>query len=119
MTLLSVLNNIYAPGSSTRTTLATLNITWSMAVPWKKGAAPMVVPGIRVVICISPWLLREAIYRGRISIHTCYYNGQVYSGEARRRRCIRTDDQRVLLSMERICGAFECRSIDLDGLPYG
>lgn len=43
-----------APGSRTRTTLATLNMTWSIAVPWKKGAAPMVVPGIRVVICISP-----------------------------------------------------------------
>lgn len=49
-----VLKSVYAPGSRTRTTLATLNMTLSIAVPWKKGAAPMVVPGIRVVICISP-----------------------------------------------------------------
>lgn len=68
--LLAVQVNIYAPGSNTRTTLATLNITWSIAVPWKKGAAPMVVPGIRVVICISPWLLREAICRGCLNTRT-------------------------------------------------
>lgn len=37
-------------------------MTWSMAVLWKNGAAPIVVPGIRVVIEISLLLdVREAI----------------------------------------------------------
>ncbi len=53
--------NLYAPGSSTRITLVTLNMTCRIAVPWKNGAAPSVTPGIRVVIVISDCDERLAI----------------------------------------------------------
>lgn len=42
-------------------------ITCRIAVPWKKGAAPTVVPGMRVVIEISLFKVREAIYRAKSS----------------------------------------------------
>lgn len=39
----------------------TLKRMWSIAVPWKNGAAPRVVPGIRVVIAMSECADRVAI----------------------------------------------------------
>ena len=51
------------PGSSTLITLVTLNMTWSIAVPWKNDAALRVTPGIRVVIVMSDWEERVAIWR--------------------------------------------------------
>lgn len=37
-------------------------MTWRIAVLWKNGAAPIVVPGMRVVIAISLFVVRDAIY---------------------------------------------------------
>ena len=52
-------------GSRTRMTFETLKRTCRMAVFWKKGAAPNVVPGIRVVIVMSDCDDRVAICAGR------------------------------------------------------
>jgi hypothetical protein len=38
-------------------------ITWRIAVRWKKAPAPIVVPGMRVEIKISPLAPLAAIYR--------------------------------------------------------
>lgn len=48
-----------APGSRTRMAFA---ITCKIAVHWKKGAAPIVVPGIRVEIASSVFAARVATY---------------------------------------------------------
>lgn len=46
------------PGAKTQIALVT---TCKIAVRWKNGAAPIVVPGILVVILISPLEVLEAI----------------------------------------------------------
>lgn len=46
------------PGARTQIALVT---TCKIAVRWKNGAAPIVVPGILVVILISPLDVFEAI----------------------------------------------------------
>jgi len=37
-------------------------MTWRIAVRWKNAAAPIVVPGMRVTIEISPFVPLVAIY---------------------------------------------------------
>lgn len=52
-------DNMNIPGSRTRMAFVT---TWRIAVRWKNGAAPMVVPWIRVVIDTSALAARVAIW---------------------------------------------------------
>ena len=56
-----------APGSSTRIAFV---ITWRIAVLWKNGPAPMVVPGIRVVIEMSFFALVAIWSKPRINKET-------------------------------------------------
>jgi hypothetical protein len=53
------IRGVVVPGSSTRIELV---ITCRIAVLWKNGAAPIVVPGIRVVTVMSLLAVREAIW---------------------------------------------------------
>jgi hypothetical protein len=50
--------------------LMELVMTCKIAVLWKKGAAPTVVPGIRVVMAMSCFEERDAIYKSGQSLRT-------------------------------------------------
>ena len=91
-------------------------MTWSMAVLWKNGAAPTVVPGIRVGMTISAFEDLVTIYGGEIRLRIPRKREITYPGEPRRRRRIRADDDRVvvLLRGPRVGGA-----VGLDELPDG
>jgi hypothetical protein len=70
-----------------------------MAVLWKNGAAPIVVPGMRVVIAMSVFVVRVAIYPQEL-LKTDTSKDKAYPRKSWRGISIRAENESIVLRLE-------------------